>query len=373
MLKDRDQKEDVLRYVVSKHWFPQLELDVNVQLQTEANLRALTDIDVHATVPDPFKGVATVVFDCKTKMRESPINRAVWVKGLLGHLGATHGFCILKRDIPPDHRISAARMGVTLLTESDFGNYAKAFSPSLCSCDAACSVLANWEHYYASAKRFPKIEDAWTFTRRGYWNSENPSQAVRKTLALIKSIRNELDPRHSAHIALCADLCALMVRALAIIANEFYHIFALPKTSVELGDFIKLILYGGKEAYEHRNQLWQMVAAREGKPLPDLALPEWESFLKLFRQILDSPEEILFGALLLKEIALGCSSGHQSAFARDVAANYKQGSRFAILAMTYFQKAGGFPAEIGEDIVNRLASLSLPTRPDSKTPGPNYA
>ncbi len=51
----------------------------------------------------------------------------MWLKGIMGTMDAEHGMCILRKaDIPNDHRVGAARLGVTLITEDEFQIYADA-------------------------------------------------------------------------------------------------------------------------------------------------------------------------------------------------------------------------------------------------------
>src|SRR5215475_6777392 len=105
MLKDRDQKQQVLNLSVANRWFPQLEVDVQPVRAVRERVPTVTDLDVLASIPDQFSGYRTVIFDCKTKARESPINRALWMSGLLERLNADQGICVLKKDaIELDHR-----------------------------------------------------------------------------------------------------------------------------------------------------------------------------------------------------------------------------------------------------------------------------
>ena len=82
-MKDRDQKAKALAYSVSKRWFPQLEVDVQAPHAVARKTALITDLDVFAAVPDDFVGFRHVVFDCKTLARESPVNRTLWLRGVL--------------------------------------------------------------------------------------------------------------------------------------------------------------------------------------------------------------------------------------------------------------------------------------------------
>lgn len=362
MLKDRHQKEQALKFIVSQQWFPQMEIDVKTQVQTEKNPMLLTDIDVLASIPDPFNGYRNVLFDCKTKASESPINRALWQSGLINHVNATHGYCILKKDgISIDHRISASELSVTLMTDEEFEIYANTVSPDFALCDAACAKMDHWESYFEIGKTFPKLSAAVEFTRSGYWMLEKEAGALRNTLVSLQQASNELDPSKSSHISLVGNYAALFLRSLSSISAEIFHAYLKPKSNEDLSEALKLMLYGGRSAYEHRNQLWKLLKISKGvENPPDLQLPEWDRFLKFFRQILDAPAEVLHGALLCREIAFGSGEGAESNYAKDLANSRKQGARFAILCLGYLNKAAGIPPEFSNTMINRIGALQTP-------------
>ena len=359
MLKDRQQKELALKFIVAQQWFPQMEIDVKTQVQIAKKPLLLTDIDVLASIPDLFKGHRNVLFDCKTKAKESPINRALWQSGLIDHVNATHGYCILKKDnISVDHRISASELCVTLMTENEFEIYADTVSPGFADCDAACAKMDLWEAYFEIGKNFPRLSDAVEFTRSGYWMLEREAGTLRNTLVSLQQIANELDPSKPSHVTLVGNLAALFLRSLSAISAEIFHAYLKPKSNDDLSEALKLLLYGGRSAYEHRNQLWKMLKNSKGiENPPDLQLPDWERFLKFFRQILDAPAEVLHGALLCREIAFGHPEGPESTYAKELANGRKQGARFAILCLGYLDKAAGIPPEFSDAMINRIGAL----------------
>ena len=87
MLADRNQKELQLKYVVSRRWLPQLELDISSYVTTGKSPLSITDVDVFGAIPDESRGFRNIVIDCKTKKGESPINRALWQRGLMERVG----------------------------------------------------------------------------------------------------------------------------------------------------------------------------------------------------------------------------------------------------------------------------------------------
>ncbi|RKZ85343.1 MAG: hypothetical protein DRR19_16530 [Candidatus Parabeggiatoa sp. nov. 1] len=128
MIKDRAQKASALRYIVAKRWFPQLEIDVLPKIATTTKNKLITDIDVLGSVPDEFLGYRAFLFDCKSGQRESPINRTLWLRGLMDRVHAARGLliCRSQKDIERDHRISAAELDISIVKEGEFGILANA-------------------------------------------------------------------------------------------------------------------------------------------------------------------------------------------------------------------------------------------------------
>jgi len=124
-MKDRDQKAKALKFIVANRWFPQIEIDLEHRESLTAKSPLITDIDVLAEIPDLFSGFQSIIFDCKTKAKESPVNRALWLSGLLKKINGKHGYCIMKKkNVYLDHRLFAEDVGVTILTQEDFQLYA---------------------------------------------------------------------------------------------------------------------------------------------------------------------------------------------------------------------------------------------------------
>jgi len=122
MIKDRALKATALQYLVSKRYFPQLEVVVLPQVATGTSASKkgspLTDVDVLGLIPDDFDTYRSLLIDCKTLKSQSPVARAFWLRGLMDELDAKRGICVLHGEkVESDHRISASPLGVLLITE----------------------------------------------------------------------------------------------------------------------------------------------------------------------------------------------------------------------------------------------------------------
>ncbi len=400
MIQDREQKKAALRYAVAKRWFPQLELEVSTYITLSRTPTNITDIDVFAAVPDEFVGFRSIVIDCKTRKGESPINRAMWQKGLITRLGADGGICVLRVPrIVADHRYTAAQFGVALVAESEFEAFASATAPLYKLPVGAIANLDLWEKYFAISKQFPALAQAIQFSRSSYWMSDGPAEACIRTIFLLTALRAELDPERPEHLAVVADIAALFLHALARIVVRIFAAYLQPGSREDLSTALLMFLYGGRNSYDHLNRIRRMLAqpkARHADPEPppsdlfvtdesrevardqnpgngqqlqtgqrDLSLPEWSRFVELVRQMLDAPIEVNRSPLLMREIGWAALGGVReisdgvSSFSQDLALASPQGARFAVLGLTYLCRAAILPRDFIDAIGGRLLAAQV--------------
>jgi len=361
MIKDRDQKGKALEFCLTHRWFPQLELEVAAGAALSSKISVVTDLDVFASIPDHFSGYRAVVFDCKTKAKESPVNRALWLVGVMERMDADQGFCILKKNalINIDHRLMAGKRGVVLLSENEFDLYAKAVHGTASITSSHVGQLDSWDKFNNISNQFPKLRDSVIFTRSGYWMIEDAAEACRKTLAMLRSLNSELDPAQTSHMAIFMDLCALFSRSMALVVNQIFKAYLHPASASELSEALLNMLYGGRDAYQHRNELYKMVKVRDGEAqVPNLSLPEWDRFLRLARQLLDAPSAVQNIPLILRETGFAMLNGDSAyTFAKSLYVESPQAARFSLLVTDYLAKAARLPSEFGTISDNTLISL----------------
>lgn len=360
-MNDKDQKAKALAYCVSKRWFPQLEVDVQAPHAVARKAALMTDLDVLAAVPDDFFGFRQVVFDCKTLSRESPVNRSLWLRGVLDRVGADHGFCVLKKNsIEPDHKLVATRLNVVLLAEDEFDIFAEATSNQYRQKIGHTANMQAWELLFAIKDKSPALIPALQFCRSSYWVQSESGESCRKTVASIHEIRSELDPAKSAHIALATDFAALFGRTLAMLVSYLFRAYLHPKNQNELEEAVKVLLYGGRDAYEHRNEMYRLLQERSNSEQPpyDLTLPEWPRFVQLIRQLLDAPTEASKAPLILREVAFAqLLESDDLEFAKSLCKESPQAGRFAVLIADYLFKSARLPPEFARAIEGRLLGL----------------
>ncbi|MBB5346155.1 hypothetical protein [Tunturibacter empetritectus] len=366
MINDRALKATSLRYIVAKGYFPQLEVVVAPDLSTGAGSRkkgpALTDVDVLGLIPDDFVAFRKLLIDCKTLKNQSPISRAFWMRGLMDEMKAERGLCVMRGErIEPDHRISAARLGVMLLTEEEFEIYIKATSTThLLNAREPHSTQMNlWELFLDLRIKYPPLEKMITFSTVDFWQFTSAADALRANITLLRGLRGELDPSKLEHKALVLDACALMAISLSEVVHLIFASYLLPKTQAELSEALLMVLYGGKGNYETLNSLRKLLRVSTESPREDLTLPEWERFVQLVRETLESPLALGLVPLLLRECAWSYLGDGSTAYAMTLASQNLSAGKYALLACEYLCEAAKLPPEFRHDLSSMLLGLQM--------------
>lgn len=353
-IKDRDQKELVLQFCLSRDWFPHVEVDVYPIRQVSRRASAQTDIDLLALIPASLGGFNRHIFDCKTKAKESPINRVFWLHGLMNQLGVQTGTCLLKKDsIEIDHRLSAFDLGISLVDESEFSEW----TVSLGGLNTAGSTIYSlaekfdaWEDLLTSDRRNPALTSAVLFIRSGFWQVRDSAEAARKCIFLLKSIRGEIDPNKPEQIALAVYIATLFAIASASLAQRLFSIFVLPKSQTVFEEALRVSLYGGRDAYEQRNAIYKLLVKERGHEDPEaLGVPGWEHFSRLIRQMMEAPIEAAYTAHILQELAFAMLKSIEkidSPRAQKISNKNKRAAQYALNLSSYLFKATKLPPEI---------------------------
>ena len=360
-MKDRDQKSKALRYIAAKRWFPQLEVDVRPTTNLGKRMALVTDLDVMACIPDDFRGFRSIIFDCKTKAKESAVNRSLWLRGVLDRMQAEIGVCILRKNIiESDHKLMATKLSIILLSEDEFDIYAKSTTKDYDSVIGHVSDISSWERFFSVKAKYPNLGSAIDFSRSSYWMIDAASDRCRRSLVMLREMRTELDPVKSEHVGVACDLAALFAHSLATLCSYLFKAYLHPKRQQDLEEAVKLLLYGGRESYEHRNQLFKMLNKQKdlGTYDDDLSLPEWPRLIKLIRQLLDAPTDISHSPLILRELALSyINNSSDLMYAKSLCQECPQGGRFSVLIIGYLFRAAKLPDEFRSLAENSLLPL----------------
>ena len=357
-INDRDQKAKALRYCVAKRWFPQLEVDVRPGRHVGKKPALVTDLDVLAFIPDEFRGLRSVVFDCKTRARESAVNRSMWLRGVLDLMQAEVGICILKKSaIEPDHKLTATELDIVLLAEDEFDIFANATCSSYGRPIGASGDINAWEALFEVRSKYPRLESSFNFMFSEYWMQKDVASASRRVIASLLEIRGELDPEKAEHQCIAYDMAALLSHSLAKMCSHIFRAYLHPKNQLDLEEAVKMLIYGGRESYAHRNSLYKLVKQQVGgkATIDELSLPEWERFIKLVRQLLDAPVDVARVPLILREIGFArIRDPVDRDFAKILCRESPQAARFAVLIVGYLFKAARLPDDFRRNVETEI-------------------
>ena len=156
------------------------------------------------------------------------------------------------------------------------------------------------------------------------------------------------------------DLAGLFSHALARMCSYLFKAYLHPKKQSDLEEAVKILIYGGRDSYEHRNRLYMLLKEQKGTSdvREDLSLPEWQRFMKLIRQLLDAPLEVARVPLILREVGLNhIKSPAELSFARTLCQESPQAAGFAVLIAGYLFRASRLPDEFRLNMETEILGL----------------
>jgi hypothetical protein len=363
MLKDRAQKASALRLCVSKRWFPQLEVEIEASKRLERSKFLLTDIDVFSVAPSPIGEHVRLVFDCKSGSKESAIGRAFWLQGVMTRVSARHGFIIFndRVGIEHDHRISAADLSVSLLHESEFEDLAQCMGGTTRVTDAATASIDAWERFLSIGTRFPGLSEHLNFAKAGYWMIKDAGEQCRKTVARLRSIREELDPEKREHLAVFGNAVSLFLLALSELSNRLFLVLLRPSSHEEFSSSLLALLYGGYDNLETAQKIRRIASAGANEEALNI-FPEFGRFEQLVREVLQAPQNAMPPALLAREMGFALlTPANLTPLQRELAQESPYAPKFALMAAEYLQRATRLPPEFSAYYADASLSLSSAT------------
>jgi len=376
-MKDATQKDMLCRHFGAQGWYVQLEVPVFNRDGILESRKLIADVDVLALRPRTDLRWELVLGDCKTRKGESPVNRAVWLRGLMEHFGAESGIVLLRRERPieMDHKLFAASQGIRLLEESEFVRFDRALIYPGGSADypvssGLLSVLKSVD------VKYPRLGGLCEYLYGWAWNETDRVELVRKVVGEAQHVARELDPTKAEHVALVLDAAGVFAIGLAECIGVVFDQYLHPETLAELDDALKVVIWGGRTRYDFMAKLRRDLMERKGvQPGPEgaLALPEWSGFMQLVRNMLERPQSAFLVPQLLRRAATEVLRG--TPFLADAAYDDLLLVKHAMLTTEYFCRASKFPADILADLAARFAKRqsqlvhSSDTGRDEQTPG----
>ena len=363
MIKDRSIKEDVIRYLIQKEWYPQMEIKLLSRKEITASRKELTDIDVLGLVPNADGKLFPFTYDCKSGKKVSAITRVFWMKGVMEFFGAKKGSIILGKEVlEKDHKLVAEELDIHLFSIKDFSTFSQATADYLNIHDSALTVGNHWDKYFNLRKKYPKLELLIDYLQVGYWNELEANVQLRTLVSILRSIWRELNPDNPEHRLIVLDVASMFAISLNQIVVMLFNQSLTSFVKEELEADLKSILWGGVENYTTWNDLRKRAFSQkteEGTQLPeDLTLPQWPKFLELVRKTLSKPNIAHRVPLLFKEQAFINFDLDQSwSYSNHLVAQNTMLANLAIANLEYLVQSTKLPKEFAELEVKELMGL----------------
>jgi hypothetical protein len=355
-LKDTQLKDALFKHFWAQRCFVQPEVEIIHSGGLASEARALTDVDVFALRPHPDLGFERLLGDCRTLKSQSPVNRALWLSGLVRYVGARSGIVLLKTASPieQDHKFAAGRVGILLFSEEDFVTYDKAQNGPEGSGAIATSVQDARDLRQLNAKH-ENLRPLLDYLYRGAWQELSFRSLIRHTVGSLQAAAGELDPAKREHVALLCDAAAIFSVGVADCAGRVFHQYLHPAEKEQLSESLRMLLWGGREQYQLYQQLRQMLLEAKGVEEAEqgrLDLPEWNSFVQLMRHAIERPSVPFHVPWILRSFAIHLLKERDPlAFARKE--DLPQ-LRLAMLVISYVCKAIGVPRDFEAKLAGEL-------------------
>lgn len=373
---ERDIKQKMGLIKLFWHWGYTPDIDVKLFYSggTAKNKLEITDVDVLGFKVTPELTLQRIAGDCKTKKKESAINRAFWLSGIMEYLAIKRGFVVFSRNIETDHKMAAQQLGITLLNDDDFGILLAALLPPDFPHDMNLFNPEMWQKFFAEAQSQHNVKKLWNYRRERYWQ-DTAQNGLRYTLMEMRLHRKEFGQQKNRILNnIFVDVITAFAISLSRMLLEIFQVYLISNKKEELDHQIKAYVYGGRTTYEHLNNLTKQVlqlrmqltgkvnnAGNAPVPQDALALPEWDHFMQLFRTILDAPSHffvvprllryVLFERMLQPTSSVGVFKAIPNLSNRSV--------KFALDLLKYFSTASQIPEHIWHPVRNILDDILL--------------
>lgn len=352
MLKDRPQKDRVYKHFRAQGWLAQLEVPVTSLRGVSRNAPQVTDVDVLGIRASPELRWRYVIGDCKTRRKESPVNRVLWAAGLMEVFEASSGIVLLKRErdsqIERDHKLFADDRRILLVEEEEFGEYDRAVVYPSGSSAFPESIDAIEQLRDKTGEHFPRLREYLRWLYSEGWANSDHSVFLRTALGRARDVRGEIDPRREDHLAVVLEAASAFSVAFASLVGTVFRRHLKPNEREGLEDAARMIIWGGREQYEFYSRMRRDLAAARSTQLQEpLGLPEWDRFLELLRSALETPAFVFRCPQVLRSASLAVAARRPNPLGDT---SDREVLHLAMRLGVYFARATGIPAEAADRI-----------------------
>jgi hypothetical protein len=186
---------------------------------------------------------------------------------------------------------------------------------------------------------------------------------MRKCVGAARTVRREVDPARTDHLAFILEAASVFGVGFAACVGTIFHQYLLTNNASELDEGLKVLIWGGRENYEHLSSLRRQYLEARGITTDEggLALPEWQQFVHITRSFLAAPKLAFRMPQLLRSLAIDLITNNQTPLAAYGARDLML-IKLSMNAATYFASASGFPPDTNSCIKavfhRRMAELT---------------
>jgi hypothetical protein len=358
-VKDQPLKEMMFKHYWAQRCFVQPEVDVHSSRGTSKSSKLITDVDVLIFRPHSDFYFEKILGDCKTLKGQSPIGRALWLRGLMEFVDSKRGLIVLRTNrIESDHKIASNQVNVRLFSEEEFKVYDKSVVYPEGSSKIPIS-LQDIETLKNLPKRFPYLSELVTYLYRDALLECHSGRLMRRVIGHIRSLSGEFDPEKIEHLALMCDAAAIFSIGVAQCTGEIFNQYLQPNEKEVLSESLKVLVWGGREQYESiqilRKKVLGINGAQAKMELDPLILPEWNQFVQLIRHTLDRPSASFYLPWILRCFTFDLLRGNEPlkhARFHDLLL-----LKYAMLTLDYLCRASGIPKQFKDFFESKLVDV----------------
>ncbi|PMG45660.1 hypothetical protein BCU90_17505 [Vibrio lentus] len=357
--KDIHQKEMAIRFCLVNDLIPFLEVNVSNFRELSDTSTIITDIDALGVKVDSAGQPRKVIFDCKTLKSQSPINRAFWASGLMNFTGCNESFIILKRKASEAHRLSAKQIGVHLFDDNQFKNYASSCSVDFNIDYCHSTNINSWIKLEESARGNQPFEKFLNFLCNDIPLEQDCVRGIRKFTIALKNVKGEFDPQKPKHQAIFYYALSIFAYLMAQVVHDLRNVVDFDSDIDAFEKILKYYMWGGRDSFVLRNKLQNAYSAQtDAKAISagiesELKMNNWNGFIELSRNLLDSPADIQKCINPIREFAfmsINEASPEKSAYATQIISSSNRVRQFTSLMAQYLIGAVDLPKDFMEVI-----------------------
>jgi hypothetical protein len=247
VIKDRAQKKLAVRFCATQGIVPFTEVVVRSPTGLDDNVVNITDVDVLGADIGRSGAVRRFLFDCKTAMKQSGINRALWAGGLKSFVRADLAFVIQMKDVPDSHKLAAASFNVHIHTEASFRRYASSIAPDFERDITYLDDMDIWDRFVTLGQGQPALVEAlWFVTTQAALEQSGP-KGVRSGLATLIRVSGELDPTRAVHRLFFGTFVSAFLIFLTLSASALKDVFQFSMERANFEQRLRYFLWEGRE------------------------------------------------------------------------------------------------------------------------------